>query len=277
MNLVKNCAFRGLELLVVVILIVDFSLRSHDKSKCLIIKLISLVDAMLILSGFKRLLQDREIKKSLILLLGVVIHRVNFPKTDLLIEACCSDDNLTWNHFRVDLSRVDIGGVHQWLSHQEPIVILSVVQVIANILIFLMKLPNLGRAVARCSDKIVVISGPVHVVNEIVMTTHDNLFFAAFVLDVEDSNYGPTRLLSACNGKVFSHIRELKLESTLLLRIQLELQLVGQQCFEVKELLPRFQSLVILQGELLNNVALIWLWAINIKRVEANFSFPRRP
>ena len=58
MNLVKNCAFRGLELLVVVILIVDFSLRSHDKSKCLIIKLISLVDAMLILSGFKRLLQD---------------------------------------------------------------------------------------------------------------------------------------------------------------------------------------------------------------------------
>ena len=109
------------------------------------------------------------------------------------------------------------------------------------------------------------------------MTAHDNLLFAAFVLDVEDSNYGPTRLLSACNGKVFSHIRKLKLESTLLLRIQLELQLVGQQCLKVKELLPGFQSLVILQGELLYRIALIWLWAINIKRVEANFSFPRRP
>ena len=65
----------------------------------------------------------------------------------------------------MDLCRVDETWMHKRLAHEELDIILSVVEVIADLFVLVVEIPDFGGTVARGRHEIVVIGCPVHVMD----------------------------------------------------------------------------------------------------------------
>ena len=127
----------------------------------------------------------------------------------------------------MDLRTVDVTWVHQGLTHEELDIILRIVQIIANLFVFLVKFPNFCAAVARGGDQVIIVCGPVHVVDEVVVAGEDHFEGTVLRLNVIDLDDGPAGLHSARNSQISTHVRKFNLQTPLLVRVEFEYSLVG--------------------------------------------------
>ena len=77
------------------------------------------------------------------------------PQPHLLIEAGRGHKQLSKAAIRgvwMDLGTVDVTWVHQGPAHEELAIILRVVQIVTDLFVFLMKLPNFSASVAGGRD-----------------------------------------------------------------------------------------------------------------------------
>ena len=91
----------------------------------------------------------------------------------------------------MDLSSVYKTWMHQWLAKEELDIILSVIEVVPHFLVFIVEFPDFGAAVTRSCHQKVVICGPVHVMNQVMMPRCDDFEVSVFRFDIKDLDNSP--------------------------------------------------------------------------------------
>ena len=93
---------------------------------------------------------------------------------------------------RVNLGTVDVARVHERLAHQEFAIVFRVVKVVTDLFVLFVQAPNFRTAIAGRRDKVVVIGGPVHIVDQVVMPGEHDFEGSVLRLNVENLHDCPT-------------------------------------------------------------------------------------
>ena len=151
-DLVEDGAFGRLIGLFISVGVLNFALRSHNQSKGFVLERISLVH-VLFLSVYDlwRVHHGQFLHK--FRNVGIKVFRygpvanVALPDAHFLIETGRGDDELSGGaiaRIGVDLRRVDKAGMHKRLAQEELVIILGVVEPIADLFVLRVEFPDFG-------------------------------------------------------------------------------------------------------------------------------------